>query len=61
MLEENSKVMKDAKVNKTYLCASFMTGDEIAEEQQQEQQSAKKVPFYNLPHSQTHKDMHGIQ
>ena len=49
MHKENAKVMKDAKANKTYLCASFMTGDEIAEEQQQEQQSAKKVPFCNLP------------
>eukprot|EP00957_Ditylum_brightwellii_P105378 8032999-Ditylum_brightwellii.AAC.2 len=49
MLEEKTKVMKDAKANKTYLCTSFMTGDEIAEEEQQEQQSAKKVPFCNLP------------
>jgi hypothetical protein len=41
--------MKDVKANKTCLRASFMTEDEIAEEQQQEQQSAKKVPFCNLP------------
>jgi hypothetical protein len=49
MHEENAMVMKDAKANKTYLCASFMRGDEIADEQQQEQQSAKRVPFCNLP------------
>eukprot|EP00957_Ditylum_brightwellii_P209980 15364442-Ditylum_brightwellii.AAC.1 len=49
MLEENAKVMKDAKANKTYLCASFMIGDEATEKEQQEQQSAKKVSFCNLP------------
>eukprot|EP00957_Ditylum_brightwellii_P171712 13072226-Ditylum_brightwellii.AAC.2 len=42
--------MKDAKTNKTYLCASFVTGDEVAEEQQQQQQQlAKTVPSCNLP------------
>eukprot|EP00957_Ditylum_brightwellii_P163808 12470918-Ditylum_brightwellii.AAC.1 len=49
MLEENAKVTEDAKAKKTYLCASFMIGDEMAEKQQQEQQSAKKVPFCYLP------------
>ncbi len=49
MLEENAKVMKDAKANKTYLCASFMTGDEEAPDDKQQPAKKGKTPHCNLP------------